>query len=102
MIAYPWSNYQSLYRLSLEVLTVMVVGAGRGPLVRAALTAAKTAQRRVRVFAVEKNPNAVVTLQQQKIELWGDQVSNIWKTFGFLVHLQYKYILVLYGMYPLY
>ncbi len=74
----------------------MVVGAGRGPLVRAALTAAKTAQRRVRVFAVEKNPNAVVTLQQQKIELWGDQVSNIWKTFGFLVHLQYKYILVPY------
>jgi hypothetical protein len=63
--------------LSLEVLTVMVVGAGRGPLVRAALTAAKTAQRRVRVFAVEKNPNAVVTLQQQKIELWGDQVSHI-------------------------
>ncbi len=58
----------------------MVVGAGRGPLVRAALTAAKTAQRRVRVFAVEKNPNAVVTLQQQKIELWGDQVSHIWKT----------------------
>jgi protein arginine N-methyltransferase 5 len=55
----------------------MVVGAGRGPLVRAALTAAKTAQRRVRVFAVEKNPNAVVTLQQQKIELWGDQVSYI-------------------------
>jgi protein arginine N-methyltransferase 5 len=55
----------------------MVVGAGRGPLVRAALTAAKTAQRRVRVFAVEKNPNAVVTLQQQKIELWGDQVGNI-------------------------
>jgi len=54
----------------------MVVGAGRGPLVRAALTAAQTAQRRVRVYAVEKNPNAVVTLQQQKIELWGDQVSK--------------------------
>ncbi len=71
------TDCQLLYRLSLEVLTVMVVGAGRGPLVRAALTAAKTAQRRVRVFAVEKNPNAVVTLQQQKIELWGDQVSNM-------------------------
>jgi protein arginine N-methyltransferase 5 len=53
----------------------MVVGAGRGPLVRAALTAAKTAERRIRVFAVEKNPNAVVTLQQQKIEVWGDQVG---------------------------
>ena len=54
----------------------MVVGAGRGPLVRAALTAAKTAERKIRVFAVEKNPNAVVTLQQQKIEIWGDQVRT--------------------------
>lgn len=60
-----------------RVLTVMVVGAGRGPLVRAALTAAKTAERKIRVFAVEKNPNAVVTLQQQKIEIWGDQVRVI-------------------------
>ncbi len=57
-----------------QVLTVMVVGAGRGPLVRAALAAANTAERKIRVFAVEKNPNAVVTLQQQKIEVWGDQV----------------------------
>ena len=55
---------------------MMVVGAGRGPLVRAALTAAKTAERKIRVFAVEKNPNAVVTLQQQKIEIWGDQVRT--------------------------
>lgn len=40
---------------------VMVVGAGRGPLVRASLAAAKNAQRLVRVYAVEKNPNAIVT-----------------------------------------
>lgn len=42
---------------------VMVVGAGRGPLVRASLAAAAAAQRRVRVYAVEKNPNAIVSLQ---------------------------------------
>ena len=40
---------------------VMVVGAGRGPLVRASLTAAEESGRKVRVYAVEKNPNAVVT-----------------------------------------
>ena len=39
----------------------MVVGAGRGPLVRASLTAGEESGRKVRVYAVEKNPNAVVT-----------------------------------------
>lgn len=39
----------------------MVVGAGRGPLVRAALAAAEKADRQIRVYAVEKNPNAIVT-----------------------------------------
>jgi len=39
----------------------MVVGAGRGPLVRASLNAAQKADRKIRIYAVEKNPNAVVT-----------------------------------------
>ena len=40
----------------------MVVGAGRGPLVRAAIAAAKHADRTIKkIYAVEKNPNAVVT-----------------------------------------
>lgn len=39
----------------------MVVGAGRGPLVRATLNAAEKAKRKVKVYAVEKNPNAVLT-----------------------------------------
>lgn len=42
---------------------LMVVGAGRGPLVRASLKAGRRAGRALRVYAVEKNPNAVVTLQ---------------------------------------
>ena len=47
-----------------EDLVVMVVGAGRGPLIRASLRGARTAglDSRVRVFGVEKNPNAVITL----------------------------------------
>ncbi|KAJ9601448.1 hypothetical protein L9F63_000396, partial [Diploptera punctata] len=60
-----------------KVLIVMVVGAGRGPLVRAALNAAQKAHRKIRVYAVEKNPNAVVTLQAQQEELWGDQVTVV-------------------------
>lgn len=34
-----------------------------GPLVRASLKAASTSDRQVRVYAVEKNPNAVITLR---------------------------------------
>ena len=40
---------------------VMVVGAGRGPLVEASLKAAKATQRKIRIYAVEKNPGAVNT-----------------------------------------
>lgn len=39
----------------------MVLGAGRGPLVRASLNAAELANRLIKVYAVEKNPNAIVT-----------------------------------------
>jgi len=60
-----------------KVLTVMVVGAGRGPLVSAAITASKNAERKIRVFAVEKNPNAVITLHHRKIEEWGDMVDVV-------------------------
>jgi len=42
---------------------LMVVGAGRGPLVRASLRASQKAGRKLQVYAVEKNPNAVITLQ---------------------------------------
>ncbi|XP_060777858.1 protein arginine N-methyltransferase 5 isoform X2 [Neoarius graeffei] len=60
---------------SIQVL--MVLGAGRGPLVNASLRAAKQADRKLRVYAVEKNPNAVVTLENWKFEEWGDQVTVI-------------------------
>lgn len=60
-----------------KTITLMVLGAGRGPLVRAALKAALAAERKIRVFAVEKNPNAIVTLLTQKEEDWGDQVEVI-------------------------
>ena len=40
---------------------LMVVGAGRGPLVRASFAASQACSRPIKVYAVEKNPNAVVT-----------------------------------------
>jgi len=56
----------------------MVVGAGRGPLVRASLSAAGRAGVRVRVWAVEKNRNAVVTLRHLiSAEGWGDRVELV-------------------------
>lgn len=58
--------------------TVMVVGAGRGPLVRASLRAAERARRKIIVYALEKNPNAIVTLQHLLVEEgWQEAVQII-------------------------
>jgi len=46
---------------------VMVLGAGRGPLVDASLNAAAEAGRTIRVFALDKNANAVVTLRNRRL-----------------------------------
>lgn len=39
----------------------MVVGAGRGPLVKAAIQASNDTNRKIRLYAIEKNPNAINT-----------------------------------------
>jgi protein arginine N-methyltransferase 5 len=52
-------------------LVLTVVGAGRGPLVAAALSASATTGVPVRVYAVEKNSNAVYTLRSRaQTECW--------------------------------
>lgn len=52
-------------------LVLTVVGAGRGPLVAAAISASSTAGIPVRIYAVEKNANAVITLRNRVItEFW--------------------------------
>ena len=56
----------------------MVVGAGRGPLVRASLRASERCGRRLKVYAVEKNPNAVITLQSLvESEGWEEIVTIV-------------------------
>jgi len=49
--------------LLLLLLLTLPWPAGRGPLVRASLRAAKEARRKLKVYAVEKNPAAVVHIQ---------------------------------------
>ncbi|XP_063079914.1 protein arginine N-methyltransferase 5 [Engraulis encrasicolus] len=60
-----------------NVQVLMVLGAGRGPLVNASLKAAKQANRKLRVYAVEKNTSAVITLENVVFEEWGDQVTVV-------------------------
>lgn len=58
-------------------LVVFVVGAGRGPLVHATLHAAKDADIKVKVWAVEKNENALPTLLYKNKEKWNNCVTII-------------------------
>ncbi|CAG8622590.1 4955_t:CDS:10, partial [Scutellospora calospora] len=68
---------------SKEIIVIMVVGAGRGPLVTRSLKAAEKAQIRVRVYAIEKNPSAFVILQNKKAEVWGDKVTIVFSDMRF-------------------
>lgn len=52
---------------------IMVVGAGRGPLVRSTINASKNTKRKIHIFVIEKNPNAIVTLQALREELWSEE-----------------------------
>ena len=58
-------------------VVITVVGAGRGPLVDRVLKAAESSQRNVKVYAIEKNPNAIITLGLRKEQEWGDAVTLI-------------------------
>ncbi|XP_004501256.1 protein arginine N-methyltransferase 1.5-like [Cicer arietinum] len=63
---------------SVKTIVLMVVGAGRGPLVRASLQASEETGRKLKVYAVEKNPNAVVTLHALvRLEGWEDTVTIV-------------------------
>ncbi|XP_043248330.1 protein arginine N-methyltransferase 5 [Colletes gigas] len=61
----------------IEKIVIMVVGAGRGPLVHASLNAAEMANQPIKIYAVEKNPNAVLTLQALERDSWGDKVTVV-------------------------
>ncbi|KAJ3095302.1 Protein arginine N-methyltransferase 5 [Phlyctochytrium planicorne] len=75
-----YSQYEKAIGLAiadspLKFLIVMVVGAGRGPLVDCALRAADANSKKILVYAVEKNPNAIVILKQKKEAYWKTRVN---------------------------
>jgi protein arginine N-methyltransferase 5 len=55
---------------NLSQIVVMYFGAGRGPLIRRALGAAKRAgvSQRLKIIALDKNPNAIVTLRNMIVD----------------------------------
>ncbi|KAI9501205.1 protein arginine N-methyltransferase 5 [Coemansia spiralis] len=58
-------------------LVLMVVGAGRGPLVSRAIRAAQRNKADVKVYALEKNPSAFVELQRKNAMLWQNRVTLV-------------------------
>lgn len=54
----------------------MVVGAGRGPLVRSAFNASTNVRRKIKMYVIEKNPNAIVTLTALQEEMWRNKGEN--------------------------
>ena len=81
--AFKYNQYEKAITKALEQTpedkesVVIVVGAGRGPLVRCALRAASVANRKTQMFAVEKNANAVITLRNLKISEKWDNVTIV-------------------------
>lgn len=60
-----------------EVITVFVVGAGRGPLVNASLKASDTSKVPVKVYAIEKNENALQVLNYNNDNYWHNLVTVV-------------------------
>ncbi|CAH2013033.1 unnamed protein product [Acanthoscelides obtectus] len=60
-----------------EPPVVMVVGAGRGPLVQAVVNVAYTLNKKVKIYAVEKNPFAINTLLDRVKNEWNNQVTLV-------------------------
>ena len=74
------------HQAATVVTVVLVVGAGRGPLVSAARKAAAAAGRRLRVYAVEKNPNAIVHIHARAIKEGWNNHANVDEDDVIIVH----------------
>ncbi|KAJ7494686.1 PRMT5-domain-containing protein [Mycena galericulata] len=70
--------------VGLAQLILCVAGAGRGPIVARSLKAIERSRRDALVYAVEKNPNAYVTLQGRKEAEWGSKVTLLFGDMRFI------------------
>lgn len=68
---YELAIYKAMKKIDKTDIVAMVVGAGRGPLVEKALKAAEQSKKYVTIYAVEKNINAIVTLDVLRDLRWG-------------------------------
>ncbi|KAG5354099.1 hypothetical protein C0989_007459 [Termitomyces sp. Mn162] len=80
---------EAMYRALIEWtgedrIVFCIAGAGRGPLVARCLRAIERSGREAFVYAVEKNPNAYVTLQDRKKREWGNKVQLLFGDMRFL------------------
>lgn len=62
---------------STKVMTICVVGAGRGPLVNASLKASENSKVPIKVYAVEKNENALLVLNYNNDNYWNNLVTVV-------------------------
>ncbi|KAF8604211.1 PRMT5-domain-containing protein [Ceratobasidium sp. AG-I] len=77
---YEQAVYQALIdRPADSTIIICVAGAGRGPIVSNCIRAVERSGRDARIYAVEKNPSAFVTLQGRKAREWP---SNVELKFG--------------------
>ncbi|POV94980.1 hypothetical protein PSTT_16544 [Puccinia striiformis] len=76
---YEEAIFQALCDRPADATQVLAVcGAGRGPLVEAALRAARRADRVITITAIEKNPNSYLTLQERLRTDWDPEVVKVW------------------------
>lgn len=74
---YQKAIHMAIVDMKIEYVVIAVIGAGRGPLVKASLKAADLAAVNVKVYAIEKNENAIPTLMLYKNNIWGESVEVI-------------------------
>ena len=66
--------------MNIFLRVVMVLGAGRGPIVKAAILASQKTERPINLFALEKNRHAANTLfhlQRTQWKNWGFDVTVV-------------------------
>lgn len=74
---YQKAIHMAIIDKKMKKIVISVIGAGRGPLVKASLRAADLAAVDVKVYAIEKNKNAIPTLLLYQKHIWGESVQVV-------------------------
>lgn len=74
---YQKAIYTAIIERNVNKIVIAVIGAGRGPLVKASLRAADLAAVAIKVYAIEKNENAIPTLLLYQKNIWGSSVEVV-------------------------